>query len=374
MFKDFASAPAFVREHGVRMIDLKFCDLWGRWHHVTIAPSDFSLRLMASGVGFDGSIVGLRKVKSGDMALVPDLSTGFLDPFWEVPTLSFLCNTIEANTKRLFNHDPRRIAHRAEQFMSTSGVASESRWGPVFEFYIFSQVSMENGVNVASYRVDALEASWKSAQSGHGHFLPLHGDYHAIPPADQLYNLRSRMVTALEDLGIPVKYHHHEVGGPGRCEIETPMMGLLTAADSAMIIKYVTRMVAHQNGQTVTFLPKPLYGESGSGMHFHQQLFKDGVNLFYDPGQPNLLSKIAQFYIGGLLTHAPALLAFTNPSTNSYRSLVPGFEAPINCFYSSGNRSAAIRIPKYATQAEQVRLSTAHQMPHATHTWPWLLF
>lgn len=364
MFKDFASAEAFVREHGVRMIDLKFCDLWGRWHHVTIAPSEFSLRLMASGVGFDGSSVGLRKVKSGDMALVPDLSTGFLDPFWEVPTLSFLCNTIEADTKLLFNHDPRQIAHRAERFMSNSGVASESRWGPEFEFYIFSQVSMENGINVASYRVDALEASWKSTQSGHGHFLPLHGGYHAIPPADQLYNLRSRMVTALEDLGIPVKYHHHEVGGPGQCEIETPMMGLLAAADSAMIIKYVTRMVAHQNGQTVTFLPKPLYGESGSGMHFHQQLFKDGVNLFYDPDQPNLLSKIAQFYIGGLLTHAPALLAFTNPSTNSYRRLVPGFEAPINCFYSSGNRSAAIRIPKYATQAEQVRFE--YRPPDAT--------
>lgn len=355
MFKDFAAAAAFVREHNVRMIDLKFSDLWGRWHHVTISASEFTPGLMRAGVGFDGSSVGFKSVKSGDMVLVPDLGTGFLDPFWDVPTLSFLCNTLEADTKAMFASDPREIVRRAESYMRSIGIADDSRWGPEFEFYIFNEVSIENGVNVASYRVDSVEANWNSAKAGHGHYIPLHGGYHAIPPRDQLFNLRTHMVTLLEEIGIPVKYHHHEVGGPGQSEIETPLMGLLAAADASMIIKYVTKMAAHQAGHTVTFLPKPLYGEAGNGMHFHQQLLKGGKNAFYDAEGPNLLSQTALWYIGGLLSHAPAVLAFTNPSTNSYRRLVPGFEAPVNCFFSSGNRSAAIRVPKYATQPDKVR-------------------
>jgi glutamine synthetase len=355
MFNNFQAAAEFVRENEVRMIDLKFSDLWGRWHHVTISASEFVPNLMTAGIGFDGSSVGLKSVKSGDMALVPDLSTGFMDPFWEVPTLSFICNTVEADTKLLFSSDPREITRRAENYMRSSGIADESRWGPEFEFYIFDKIFMENGSNVASYRVDSSEANWNLSQGGHGHYIPVHGGYHAIPPNDQLFNLRTRMVTLLEGIGIPVKYHHHEVGGPGQSEIETPLMGMMASADAAMVIKYVTKMAAHQAGQTVTFLPKPLYGEAGNGMHFHQQLFKDGQNAFYDPDGPSLLSQTALYYIGGLLTHSPALLAFTNPSTNSYRRLVPGFEAPVNCFFSTGNRSAAIRVPKYATQPEKVR-------------------
>jgi glutamine synthetase len=355
MFQDFASAAAFVQENQIQMVDLKFSDLWGRWHHVTIPRSEFNTELMSAGVGFDGSSVGLKSVKSGDMILVPDLSTGFVDPFWEVPTLSFICNTLEADTKTLFGRDPRQIARRAEAYMLESGIADQSRWGPEFEFYIFDRIHFENGINMASYRVDSAEANWNSAEGGHGHYIPLHGGYHAIPPKDQLYGLRTRMVTLLEAAGVPVKYHHHEVGGPGQSEIETPLMALLEAADASMLIKYITKMAAHQAGQTVTFLPKPLYGEAGNGMHFHQQLFKDGQNVFYDEQHPLLLSQNALYYIGGLLTHAPALLGFTNPSTNSYRRLVPGFEAPVNCFFSSGNRSAAIRVPKYATQPDKVR-------------------
>jgi glutamine synthetase len=355
MFQDFASAAAFVQENQIQMVDLKFSDLWGRWHHVTIPRSEFNTELMSAGVGFDGSSVGLKSVKSGDMILVPDLSTGFVDPFWEVPTLSFICNTLEADTKTLFGRDPRQIARRAEAYMVESGIADQSRWGPEFEFYIFDRIHFENGINMASYRVDSAEANWNSAEGGHGHYIPLHGGYHAIPPKDQLYGLRTRMVTLLEAAGVPVKYHHHEVGGPGQSEIETPLMALLEAADASMLIKYITKMAAHQAGQTVTFLPKPLYGEAGNGMHFHQQLFKDGQNVFYDEQHPLLLSQNALYYIGGLLTHAPALLGFTNPSTNSYRRLVPGFEAPVNCFFSSGNRSAAIRVPKYATQPDKVR-------------------
>ncbi len=355
MFKDFAEAAAFVQKNHIHMVDLKFSDLWGRWHHVTISASEFEPKLMEAGVGFDGSSVGLKSVKSGDMILVPDLSTGFVDPFWEVATLSFICNTFEADTKKLFARDPREILRRSEAYMQTNGIGDHTLWGPEFEFYVFNNVCIENGIHTASYRVDSIEANWNTCSGGHGHFIPIHGGYHAIPPRDQLFNLRTQMVTCLEQIGIPVKYHHHEVGGPGQSEIETPLMSMLAAADASMCIKYVTKMVAHNAGQSVTFLPKPLYGEAGSGMHFHQQMFKGGVNAFYDASSPMLLSETALYYIGGLLTHAPAVLAFTNPSTNSYRRLVPGFEAPVNAFFSTGNRSAAIRIPKYATQPDKVR-------------------
>ena len=355
MFANFAEAKKFVDDHHIRMVDLKFSDLWGRWHHVTISASEFSPELMKSGVGFDGSSVGFKSVKSGDMVLVPELGTGFVDPFWDLPTLSFICNTLEADSKKPFYREPREIARRAEKYMRDLEIADQSIWGPEFEFYIFSKVQFENGINVASYRVDSVESNWNSAVAGHGHYIPLHGGYHAIPPRDQLYNMRAEMVRIIEDIGVPVKYHHHEVGGPGQCEIETPLMELLKAGDMSMIIKYVTKMVAIRSGQTATFLPKPLFGEAGNGMHFHQLLRKDQRNVFYDPDGPNLLSKTALYYIGGLLTHAPAILGLTNASTNSYRRLVPGFEAPINCFFSSGNRSAAIRVPKYATEPETVR-------------------
>ena len=356
MFKTFSEAQSFIKDHDVQMIDLKFCDLWGRWHHVTLSAGVFEAGLMEAGVGFDGSSVGLKSVKSGDMALIPDLSTGVMDPYWEVPTLSFICYIVEAISKKRFFRDPREIARRAEDALISSGVADRSVWGPEFEFYVFNKVSFENDINTASYHLDAIEASWNSASQGQGNFLPVHGGYHAIPPRDQLYNLRTRIVMTLEKMGVPVKYHHHEVGGPGQCEIETPLMGLIAAADSAMMIKYVTHMCAHAAGQAVTFLPKPLYGEAGSGMHFHQQLFKKDQNTFYDGSASDKLSKIALSYIGGLLLHAPSLLAYTNPTTNSYRRLVPGFEAPVNCFYSLGNRSAAIRVPAYATEPSQVRM------------------
>lgn len=191
---------------------------------------------------------------------------------------------------------------------------------------------------------------------GHGHYIPLHGGYHAIPQKTRLYNLRSDMTLHLQAMGVPVKYHHHEVGGPGQSEIETPMMGLVEAGDATMLVKYVTKMTAHQQGKTVTFMPKPLYGEAGSGMHFHQHLFKNGENVFYDPAGYGCMSQAALYYIGGLLKHGAALLAITNPSTNSYRRLVPGFEAPVNAFFSLGNRSAAVRIPKYANQPHSARM------------------
>ena len=355
MFDSVETALKFIHDRDIAMIDLKFTDLWGRWRHVTLAAEEFSPRTMTSGVGFDGSSVGLKSVKSGDMALIPDLSTGFIDPFWEMPTLSFICSAVEADTKKPFARDPRVILRRAEDQLARSGIADTSRWGPEFEFYIFDQVSLENNIHAASYRVNSCEANWNASEPGGGHAIPIHGGYHAIPPRDRTYELRAEMVMLLKACNVPVKYHHHEVGGPGQCEIETPMMGVMQSADAAMIIKYVTKMVAYRAGKSVTFLPKPLFGEAGSGMHFHQLLLRGNENLFYDQNGPGLLSDLARYYIGGLLTHAPAVLAFTNPTTNSYRRLVPGFEAPVNAFYSSGNRSAAIRLPKYATEPDQVR-------------------
>jgi len=355
MFATFEQVKAYLEEHDFKMVDLKFSDLGGRWHHLTLPASQFNAQLMRDGVGFDASSVGLKPLKAGDMVLLPDLSTAFRDPFWEVSTLSLICSAFEADTKVSFTRDPRNIARRAEDYMKEVGVADESRWGPEYEFYVFDSVAFENSVNTSSYRLDSLEADWQSAAGGHGHLIPLHGGYHVIPPKDQLYNLRSEIALALEEIGIEVKYHHHEVGGPGQCEIETPMMGLVRSGDATQIVKYVAKMVAHRHHQTATFMPKPLYGEAGNGMHFHQQLFKNSRNLFFDAAGYGKLSQTALWYIGGLLSHGAALLAFTNPSTNSYRRLVPGFEAPVNAFFSLGNRSAAIRVPLYADQPDTAR-------------------
>ena len=356
MFETFEQARHYVDQKGIQVIDMKFCDLWGRWHHLSVPASQFLPSLMEAGIGFDGSAVGLKSVKAGDMVLVPDLSSAFIDPFWDVPALSFICTTLEADTHAVFSNDPRNIAIRAEAHLRDSGIAERSLWGPEFEFYIFDRVAFDNGVNHASYRLDSNEADWNSATGGHGHYIPLHGGYHAIPPKDQLFNLRAEMVGHLESMGVPVKYHHHEVGGPGQSEIETPMMGLVAAGDATMLVKYVTKMTAHKHGKTVTFMPKPLYGEAGSGMHFHQHLFKGEQNVFYDAAGYGCMSQTALYYIGGLLKHGPALLGLTNPSTNSYRRLVPGFEAPVNAFFSLGNRSAAVRIPKYANQPHTARM------------------
>lgn len=364
MFHNFAQALAYLQEHQFKMVDFKFSDLAGRWHHLTIPAGQFNEQLMRDGIGFDASSIGLKPLKAGDMVLLPDLTTAFRDPFWELATLSFICSAYEADTKRPFSRDPRNMIRRAEEYMKELGVADESRWRPEYEFYIFDSVAFENAVNAASYRVDSLEADWQSAGGGHGHLIPLHGGYHVIPPKDQLYNVRSEIALVLEEIDIEVKYHHHEVGGPGQCEIETPSMGLLRSGDATQIVKYVTKMVAHRHNQTATFMPKPLFGEAGNGMHFHQQLFNKNKNIFYDAGGYGKLSQIALHYIGGLLFHRGAVLAFTNPSTNSYRRLVPGFEAPVNAFFSLGNRSAAIRVPLYADRPDTARFE--FRLPDAT--------
>ncbi len=355
MFNNLLDAEEYIKLKQIRMIDLKFSDLWGRWHHVTISPKEFTADLMENGIGYDGSSVGFLNVQSGDMALIPDLSTAFIDIFCDIPTLSFICNTVEAETKNLFRDEPREIARKAEKYLQETRIADQSLWGPEFEFYIFNQVTFHNTLNASGYLLNSDEGLWNSKEIGDGYHNSYHGGYHCIPPKDRFFSVRSKMSDNLEKMGVPFKYHHHEVGGPGQQEIETPMLGILKAGDASMLIKYITKMTAFQENLSITFLPKPLFGEAGNGMHFHQQIRKNDTNTFFDSTSANLLSETALFYIGGLLYHAPALLAFTNPSTNSYRRLVPGYEAPVNAFFSRGNRSAAIRIPKYVTNPNDVR-------------------
>lgn len=355
MFQDFEQAAAFIRDQRIAMVDLKFCDLWGRWRHVTLPARRFGEALLTKGVGFDGSSVGFKAVSSGDMVLVPDVGTGFVDPFWEAPTISFIGSVREAATGEPFAGDPRGVAARAEAYLAATGLADRSEWGPEFEFYLFNGVAYENRMNAAAYEVASHEADWDRNEMGTGYTIPRHGGYHAIPPQDQLYDVRTAIALNLEAMGVDVKYHHHEVGGPGQCEIETGLMPMVRAADVICLAKYVVRMTAQRYGLTATFMPKPLHGEAGSGMHFHQRILLGEKNVCYDADGYGCMSETARQYIAGLLHHGPAVLALTNPSTNSYRRLVPGFEAPISAIYSLGNRSAAIRIPSYANRPEDAR-------------------
>ncbi len=360
MFTDLKGVMDFIQKEKVRMIDLKFTDLFGRWHHVTIPGRGLDEALFTEGVAFDASRTpGFKKLESGDMVLIPDPKTAFMDPFWEHPTLSLICNACEADTKEPYHRDPRHVAQKAEDHLRHSEIADRSLWAPEFEWYIFDKVAYKNDINLSSYVIDSEEADWNSGlREGPnlGHKIPPRGGYHAIPPLDILYNVRTEMVRCIEDCGIEVRYHHHEVGGPGQSEIEILMDTLTNAGDKAQLIKYMVKMTARKHNRTVTFMPKPLYNEAGSGMHFHQHLFLDQQPVFYDAEGYAGLSKKALYYVGGLLTHGPALLALTNPSTNSFKRLVPGFEAPTNLFFAAANRSAAIRVPKYANRPHQKRI------------------
>jgi glutamine synthetase len=360
MFVNLSEVIDYICDHEIQMIDLKYVNLYGGWHHITLPAARLNEEAFLRGIPFDGSSTpGFKTTEAGDMVLIPDPRTAYFDPFWEIPTLSLFCGIAEADTREPFARDPRSIADRAEAYLRDTGIATHSHWSPEFEFYIFDSVNYTNNDHQAIYSIDSISANWnthKPEDKNISHRLGHHGGYHAAPPMDTAYNLRSEMVSLLEHADIPVRYHHHEVGGPGQNEIEIMLDSMRRSADKAMWTKYIIKMVCHRHGKTATFMPKPLYGVAGSGMHFHQHLFKGNAPLFYEKGGYADLSETAMYYIGGLLKHGPALLALTNPSTNSYKRLVPGFEAPVRSFFSLGNRSAAIRIMKYATEPMEKRI------------------
>ncbi len=347
----------FVKDQNIEMVDFKVVDLIGRWHHVTIPVSQLSESTFIDGVGIDASSYpGYKKVASGDMKIIPDGSTCILDPFSEFKTLSITCDIFESDGTSYLRY-PRNVSRRAEAYM-TSTQKGIALFSPELEFYIFDEIRYASEVHQAFYYVDSAEAFWNAGKPGSnlGYKFPLKGGYHGILPADTTFNLRAKMVKLIEEAGIPIRYHHHEVGGAAQVEIELLYDTLLKSADAVMLMKYIIKNVANQSCKVVTFMPKPLYGEAGSGMHVHQYLSDGKVSLFYDQDGYAGLGQLALNYVGGLLSHGPALLAFTNPSTNSYKRLTPGYEAPVNLFYGAANRTAAVRIPMYDVNKERARV------------------
>jgi len=345
---------------GVKMVDLRFTDMPGIWQHFTIPARELTGELFEEGIGFDGSSIrGFKEIHESDMILMPDAATAFLDPIFEVPTLSVICDVYDPMTREPYARDPRFIAKKAEIYLQQTGIADRSYWGPEAEFFIFNDVRYGGGTNSAFYYLDSDEAWWKSGEEmkpNLGGQIPPKRGYFPVPPTDTLQDIRSKMVLTLETAGVPIEVHHHEVATAGQTEIDMHYDTLLRMADSVMIYKYIVKNVARKNGLTATFMPKPLFGDNGSGMHVHQSLWKGDKNMFYDEAGYAQLSDTAKYYIGGLLKHAPALLALVAPTTNSYRRLVPGFEAPVILAYSQRNRSAACRIPIYSKSPKAKRI------------------
>ncbi len=352
---------AFARENGCEMVDMKFMDFVGQWQHFGIPIRELTEASFEDGLGFDGSSIrGWQPIHASDMLVVPDPTTAVIDPFYaNAKTLSLLCDIADPITRQGYSRDPRFIAKKAEAYLRQTGIADTAYFGPEAEFFIFDDVRFDQTPNAAFYAVDSEEGVWNSGRSEGGPNLghrPRHKEgYFPVPPIDQLTELRHVMVQTLEQIGIRVEREHHEVATAGQAEIDFRFNSLLACGDDLMWFKYIIKNVARLNGRTVTFMPKPLYGDNGSGMHCHMSLWKDGTPLFAGDRYAGL-SQMALHYIGGVLKHAPALCAFANPTTNSYRRLVPGFEAPVNLAYSSRNRSAAIRVPMVETSPKSKRI------------------
>ena len=343
-----------------KMVDLRFMDLPGTWQHYTLPVSELSADLFEEGSGFDGSSVrGFQEIHESDMILIPDPDSAFMDPVLQVPTLNIVCNVHDPITREAYTRDPRHVAKKAEAYLKETGIADTSFWGPEAEFFLFNDVRYATGANMGLYMVDSVEGWWNSGKNlgpNMGAQLPPKGGYFPVPPADTLQDVRSKIVLALEEAGIQVEIHHHEVATAGQCEINLRFDTLTRMSDKLITYKYLVKSIARQHGLTATFMPKPLYLDNGSGMHTHQSIWKDGETLMYaDSGYANL-SDTARYYIGGLLKHAPALLAFAAPTTNSYKRLVPGFEAPVTLAYSQRNRSAICRIPVYSPSPKAKRV------------------
>ena len=359
----------FCNSKGIGIIDLKFTDVPGTLQHLSIPLSELTEENLADGYGFDGSSIrGFKAIEDSDMLLMPDTETAVVDPFCQIPTLSMFCNVMDPETREWFSRDPRYIAQKAEAYLRESGLADTSYWGPELEHFVFDSARFDQNAHSGYYFIDSDEGIWNAgverSLSGGPNlaYKPQYKQgYFPAPPTDTFQDLRSECVQKMEHFGIIVEKHHHEVATAGQAEIDMRYDTLTRMAEFVMIQKYVVKNVARAHGKVATFMPKPIFGDNGSGMHTHQSLWRDGTNLFYDADSSyGLISATCRHYIGGILTHAPALLAFIAPTTNSYRRLVPGYEAPVNLVYSTRNRSACIRIPTYfsspAARRIEVRL------------------
>ncbi len=352
MAKTVADVMKMVKDNEVKFVDFRFTDTRGKEHHVTVPVSHFDEDKFAEGHAFDGSsIAGWKGIEASDMLLMPDPNTANIDPFFEEPTLLLSCDVIEPGDGKPYERDPRSLAKRAEAYMKASGLGDTAYFGPEPEFFIFDQVRWQVDMSGCYVKINSEEASWSTGEKfdggNMGHRPSVKGGYFPVPPVDSFQDMRSEMCLLLEQMGIPVEVHHHEVAGAGQNEIGTRFSTMVQRADWLQLQKYIIFNVAHAYGKTVTFMPKPVVGDNGSGMHVHQSVWKDGKNLFAGDGYAGL-SEFALFYIGGIIKHARALNAITNPTTNSYKRLVPGFEAPVKLAYSARNRSASIRIPYVA--------------------------
>ncbi|MCA1593145.1 MAG: type I glutamate--ammonia ligase [Acidobacteria bacterium] len=360
---DAKTALKYAEDQKAKFVSVRFTDLIGSWHHLTFPIHELGEGSFENGFGFDASSLrGWASIHESDMLLVPDPVRMWMDPFTEEPTLCLIANAVDPITKEGYGLDPRSVAQRAESYLRFTGIADVANFGPEAEFFVFDSVSFKNDPNSASYSVNSDEAHWMSGRTGtdesHGPNLGYRvrqkEGYVPVSPTDSLVDLRSEMALTLEHVGIPVECHHHEVA-PMQCEIDIRFSTMLGTADNLQLFKYVVRNTAYQYGKAATFMPKPLYGDNGSGMHCHQSLWKNEKPLFAGDGYAGL-SEMARFYIGGLLKHAAAVVAFAAPTTNSYKRLVPGFEAPVNLAYSARNRSAAIRIPMFSQSPKLKRL------------------
>jgi len=369
-----AEVLKLAEKNGVKMVDYKFVDLLGIWQHTTMPIAKLNEDSFAEGFGFDGSSIrGWQPIHASDMIFMPDASSAVLDPFMKLPTLSLICDIVDAVTKQPYSRDPRTIARKAEHYLKQTGVGDTCYFGPEPEFFIFDEVRFSEAANTSSYFVDSVEGRWNSGREegpNLGYKTATKGGYFPVPPTDTLTDIRAEMAMTLETLGIPVEVFHHEVASGGQCELSMRFNTLRTMADWTMWYKYVVKNVARRHGKTATFMPKPLFGDNGSGMHCHQSIWKGERNLFAGAEYAGL-SETALYYIGGILKHAPAICALANPGTNSYRRLVPGFEAPINLAYSSRNRSASVRIPISGNSPKAKRLEFRTPDPTAN---PYLAF
>ncbi|MBL6751602.1 MAG: glutamate--ammonia ligase [Nevskia sp.] len=338
-----------IQEKSVKFVDFRFCDTRGKEQHVSVPAHTVDESLFVDGKMFDGSsIAGWKGINESDMILMPDADSAFIDPFFEEPTLVLTCDVIEPSSMQGYERDPRSLAKRAETYLKSTGIADTAFFGPENEFFIFDSVRWGADMSGCFVNIDSEEAAWNSGkeydEGNTGHRPGVKGGYFPVPPVDALQDIRSAMCETLESVGMVVEVHHHEVATAGQCEIGVKFGTLIKKADEVLKLKYVVQNVAHSFGKTATFMPKPIVGDNGSGMHVHQSLAKDGKNLFTGDGYGGL-SETALYYIGGILKHAKTINAFTNPGTNSYKRLVPGFEAPVMLAYSARNRSASIRIP-----------------------------